>query len=172
MEKLGFFGGCFNPVTNAHISLIKDAIEKEKLSKVYFVPMGDLYYKDDLIPVKHRIEMLNLAIKDERKMDILEISNKNSKMSAIDSFRIIDQKFHNCERFFIMGSDNYKKITTWKESEELLHNYKYIVLDRENGNAKDISASLVREKIKCNEISNNLIPLQVLQYIKNNNLYR
>ena len=23
MEKIGFFGGCFNPITNAHVNLIK-----------------------------------------------------------------------------------------------------------------------------------------------------
>ena len=171
MEKLDFFGGCFNPITNAHVSLIKNVIEKENLSKVYFVPMGDFYCKENLIPLNYRIEMIKLAIQDERKMDILDISNKKYKMSAIDSFRIIDKQFENYERFFIMGSDNYKKIHTWKESEELLHNYKYIVLDRENGIAKEISASLVREKIKCNEKLNELIPLSVMQYIKNNNLY-
>ena len=171
-ERIGFFGGCFNPVTKAHVSLIKDVIKKNDLDKVYFVPMGDLYSKEDLIPAKHRIAMLEFALQNEDKMEVLNISNNNSKMSAIDSFKIIDEKFKNCERFFIMGSDNYKKIHTWKESEKLLCNYKYIVLDRENGNTKDISASLVREKIKIDEISNDLISEQVIQYIKNNNLYR
>lgn len=172
MEKLGFFGGCFNPVTKAHIDLIRDVIEKENLSKVYFVPMGDLYSKKELIPAKHRIAMLEFAIQNEDKMEILDISNNNSKMSAIDSFKLIDEKFEDSERFFIMGSDNYKKISTWKDAETLLHNYKYIVLDRENGNTKDISSSLVRKMIIKNEKYDNLISEQVIQYIKNNDLYR
>ena len=39
--KIGFFGGCFNPPTNAHIALAKEAIIQSKLDKVIFVPMGD-----------------------------------------------------------------------------------------------------------------------------------
>lgn len=172
MERLGFFGGCFNPVTKAHVSLIKDVIKKNDLDKVYFVPMGDLYSKEDLIPAKHRIAMLEFALQNEDKMEILDISNNNSKMSAIDSFKLIDEKFKNCERFFIMGSDNYKKIPNWKESEKLMKDYKYIILDRENGENKGISSSVVREKIKSDEFADDLISDKVVEYIKNNNLYR
>ena len=172
MERLGFFGGCFNPVTKAHVSLIKDVIKKNDLDKVYFVPMGDLYSKEDLIPAKHRIAMLEFALQNEDKMEILNISNNNSKMSAIDSFKLIDEKFKNCERFFIMGSDNYKKIPNWKESEKLMKDYKYIILDRENGENKGISSSVVREKIKSDEFADDLISDKVVEYIKNNNLYR
>ena len=46
MIKLGFFGGCFNPPTIAHLEIALKAIEIEKLDKVYFVPMGDYYKKD------------------------------------------------------------------------------------------------------------------------------
>ena len=172
MIKLGFFGGSFNPVTNAHLDLIKDVIKKENLSKVYFVPMGNFYHKKDLIPSKHRIEMLKLALKNEDKIEILDISNNTKEMCAIDSFQIIDEKFKDYERFFIMGSDNYKKISNWKESEKLIHDYKYIILDRRSGDTKDISASLVREKLKNGETANELIPKQIIEYIKQNNLYR
>ena len=172
MERLGFFGGCFNPVTKAHIDLIRDVIEMKNLNMVYFVPMGDFYSKDDLIPVKHRIKMLELAIQNEDKMEILNISNNNSKMNAIDSFKVIDEQFNDCERFFIMGSDTYKKMFTWRDAEKLMQNYKYIVLDREKGNTKDISSSLARKKIKDNENYSDLVTEQVIQYIKTNNLYK
>lgn len=171
-SKLGFFGGCFNPITNAHLGLIKDVIEKENLSKVYFVPMGDLYQKKDLIPLKHRIKMLELALETQEKMDILNISNQDKKMYAIDTFKIIDKKFSDAQRFFIMGSDNYTNICNWKNSEDLMNQYNYIILDRENGNTKDISSSVVREKIKLDEDIKNLIPEQIIEYIKQNNLYK
>ena len=172
MDKVGFFGGCFNPITNAHLQLIKQIIEKENLSKVYFVPMGDLYKKKDLIHVDTRIEMLKLAFKNEPKIDILNISNNQKKTCAIDTFKIIDESFPKVQRFFIMGSDNYNKIADWKDSEELLKNYKYIILDRERGNTKDISSSIVREKVKKGESIENLVPEAVEKYIKQNNLYK
>ena len=172
MERIGFFGGCFNPITNAHINLIKEVIEKENLSKVYFVPMGDLYDKEDLISLKNRIEMLKIAFEGEQKLDILDISNKTEKTYAIDTFRKIDEKFAGYQRFFIMGSDNYKKLGEWKSHQELIHNYKYIILDREGGEMKDISSSMIRNKIKANENIYDLIPKDVVKYIEQKNLYK
>lgn len=129
-NRIGFFGGCFNPVTNAHLQLIEKVIKQENLDKVYFVPMGDLYEKKELIPLTHRIKMLELAFENQDKMEILNISNTNQKTSAIDTFQMIDEKFPEAERFFIMGSDNFEKMKTWKNSEELMKKYQYIVLDR------------------------------------------
>lgn len=45
MKKYGFFGGCFNPVTKAHVELALEIVNKYKLDKVVFVPMGDKYDK-------------------------------------------------------------------------------------------------------------------------------
>lgn len=46
--KIGFFGGCFNPPTIAHINLAKKVLEKCNLDKLIFVPIGDFYSKKDL----------------------------------------------------------------------------------------------------------------------------
>lgn len=47
--KIGFFGGCFNPPTIAHIELANIAIQVAGLDKLFFVPMGNCYKKDELI---------------------------------------------------------------------------------------------------------------------------
>lgn len=170
-NRIGFFGGCFNPITNAHVGLIKQVIEKEHLEKVYFVPMGDWYAKEELISLEHRMNMLSLAFEKENKMEILNISNGKSKTCAIDTFQIIDEAFPKAERFFIMGSDNYKQIHTWKNAEKL-NQYRYIVLDREQGSLKNVSSSLVRNKIKQGQKIENLLPNQVLKYIEQKKLYK
>ena len=169
MKNIGFFGGCFNPPTIAHIELIEKAIQEYNLDKVYFVPMGDLYKKESLIPAFHRVNMLKLAIKSNPKLDILSTSvNSQKELQAIDTFKIIQKEFSNTNNFFIMGSDNFEKIKFWKNSEELLNNYQYIILKRDN----TISSSSVREKIKNNKDTNNLISKDVEQYILDNKLYK
>lgn len=171
-NKIGFFGGCFNPVTNAHIELITEVIKQENLDKVYFVPMGDLYEKKDLISLEHRIKMLELAFEKQDKMEILNISNNDKKTCAIDTFQRIDAKFPKAERFFIMGSDNYENMAKWKNAENLIKNYQYIILDRKNGNLRNISSSMIRKKIKQGEAVEDLIPNQIIEYIKQKNLYK
>lgn len=183
-KRLGFFGGCFNPPTIAHIKLIEKTIETANLDKVYFVPMGDLYEKNGLVQIQHRVNMLNLAIKNNPKLAVSDIQfSNNKKMHAIDTFKLININFNQSENFFIMGSDNFKELTKWKNSEELLKNYKYIILDRGNFESKDvivikssdelkeISSSKIREKIKNKENIENVIIKDIENYILENNLY-
>lgn len=172
-EKIGFFGGCFNPLTYAHINLIKNVIEKEKLDKVYFVPMGNNYDKNELIDFSHRKNMIDLAIENEEKMGVLDFLDKiEHKMYAIDTFKLIDEKFKLAERYFIMGTDNFEKINNWKDSEKLKSDYKYIILDRNTpSNTKEISSSTVRKNIKENKKIDELVPEKVMTYIYNNKLY-
>ncbi len=65
--RIGFFGGCFNPPTNAHINLAKKALKECNLDKVIFVPVGDFYDKKELELAKHRYNMLEIACKRNRK---------------------------------------------------------------------------------------------------------
>lgn len=167
MKRLGFFGGCFNPPTIAHIELIKKAIIDNDLDMVYFVPMGDLYKKEQLIPAVHRVNMLKIAIQEN--MEILTISVDSKKeLQAIDTFKIIQKRFSRSDNYFIMGSDNFEKMKFWKNSNELLNNYKYIILKRNN----NISSSMVREKIKNGEEVSQFICKDVEQYILENELYK
>ena len=171
MSRFGFFGGSFNPITKAHIDLILEAIDKYNLDKVYFVPMNDMYKKQGLLPLNVRSEMLKLALDDYLdKMDIFLLNN-DKEYKAIDSFKIIDSKFEKDERFFIMGSDNYKNIENWKDYEKL-KKYNFIVLDRENeSKTKDIISTIVRNYIKDRKDISVFLPNKVVKYIENNNLY-
>jgi len=174
--KIGFFGGCFNPVTIAHIKLIENVIKQNKLDKVYFVPMGNSYkyMKTELVDLKYRVEMLELALKDYEKIDVLNILEDESKrMHAIDTFKIIDKMFEKEKRIYIMGSDNYEDMINWKDSDKLFSNYEYIILDRNiESETKNISSSLVREKVNLEESIDGLVPDIVKEYIEKNGLYK
>lgn len=169
MKKVGFFGGCFNPPTNTHLNLAEDLITKGTLDKVVFVPVGDYYEKQDLVPAIHRYNMLKIACKDIDSLEVEEIASLHrDKLFATDTFELIYEKYHKeAEIYFIMGSDNYEKMPTWKNYEEIKDKYKYIILDR----TEDISSTDIRNKIKQGESVSDYLNEKVLEYIKENNLY-
>ncbi|MDR0978893.1 MAG: nicotinate (nicotinamide) nucleotide adenylyltransferase [Lachnospiraceae bacterium] len=196
MSKIGLFGGTFNPPTTAHINLANKIIEELELEKIVFMPMGDSYKKEGIIEAKHRYKMLQIAVKGSAKLQVsdLEISTEKS-LDAIDAFKLIQNEYKNNELFFIMGADNFKNIEEWKSSEELITNYNYIVIERENINLKDIiskskslkeneknfyivenkeyesiSASTIRKNIQSIEIKK-YVAEEILDYINNNGLY-
>lgn len=197
--KIGFFGGCFNPPTNAHINLVKLAIKRCKLDKAIFVPVGDSYYKKDLAKARDRYNMLEILCKNEENIEVSDIELKEKrKLFAIDAFKLIEEKYIDNDIYFIMGADNFINILKWKNFDELITKYKYIVFDRayinlkeyineneilkknkskiqiiENSDYTNCSSSDIRDNLKNKNVKNNeLISKEILDYIMQNNLYK
>lgn len=171
MEKIGFFGGCFNPPTSIHIELANNLIKTKKLDKVIFIPVNDTYIKNGLISAEHRLNMLKLAIKDYNNLEVDDIEiQENRKLFAVDAFELIKQKYSKiCETFFIMGSDNFEKMINWKDYSKI-KDQKYIVIKR---NKNEISSTQIRKMIanNNNEVQKYLSK-EVYEYIKKNELYK
>lgn len=186
MSKLGFFGGCFNPPTIAHMKIVEEAIKEFELEKLIIIPMGDKYDKKDLISFEHRYQMLLKMFENNSKVKISNMQENQQKRSyAIDSFNFIDEEYRNQERFFIMGLDNYANIDKWRAANKLIKNHKFIVFKRNNINIQNddenihfldidlnISSTDVRNKIKKEESLENLLTKEIIEYIHENELYK
>lgn len=170
------------------MNLAKILINQFDLDKVIFVPVGNYYEKEDLIDAKHRYNMLKLAIDD--KMDVEEIAIESKiKLYATDTFELIREKYKNDDIFFIMGSDNFRQMPTWKNYAKLIREYKIIVIERErkairHENAENIieyipttlaqiDSTQIRDMIKNNEENvKKYLNTKVYEYIKENELYK
>lgn len=176
MERIGFFGGCFNPPTNMHINIANNLIKEGKLDKVIFVPMNDFYEKEGLIGASHRYNMLKLALEkyNNLKVDDIEIK-ENRKLFAVDAFEVIHKSdfVKNTKKeniFLILGSDNYSKMPNWKNYDKIKDKYNYIVINRDKN---QISSTKIREMIKDNDKKViEYLPKEVYRYIIKNALYK
>ena len=196
MKKIGFYGGCFNPPTKAHIEMAKKAIKECDLDEVVFVPVGDSYKKQELAQGIDRYNMLKIACEGNDKLKVSDIEIRSShKYNAIDIFEIISNKYKDDNRFFLMGVDNLSKMSDWKESKKLIENYNYIIFERNNIDAnliiennemlennkenfeiiknndyKEISSTNIRESIKIGKKPED-INEKVYKYIIDNKIY-
>ncbi|MBO4815830.1 MAG: nicotinate-nicotinamide nucleotide adenylyltransferase [Clostridia bacterium] len=176
MKRIGFFGGCFNPPNTLHIEIANNLIKEGKLDKVVFVPVNNYYKKQGLIDEKHRYNMLKLAIKDYKNLEVDDIEIKESRiLYAVDAFEIIkNSSFINRddkdEVYFIMGSDNFIKMPMWKDYNKIKDKYKYIIIDR---NKNDITSTKIREMIyRDDEDVKEFLNKDVYEYIVSNQLYK
>jgi cytidyltransferase-like protein len=81
------FGGSFNPPTIAHISIAIELLKEKNIEKVIFVPVGNQYKKNDLIDVKHRMDMLKQYFEDNSELEISDIFAKTDEtLETIDFF--------------------------------------------------------------------------------------
>ncbi len=196
MSKIGFYGGSFNPPTKAHIELAKKVIKECSLDKVIFVPVGDLYEKEGMAKAIHRYNMLEIASNREVNLQVSDIEIRETKnYKTIEIFEILKNEYRKEEIYFIMGADNLQKLPFWHESNKLVSDYNYIILDRGLTKTKDIiennellkknekrftiisniefydcSSTTIREQIKKGENPENLDD-GVYSYIRENNIY-
>jgi len=199
MEKIGFFGGSFNPPTNAHLEIAKTALEEMELDKVYFVPMGNTYKKPGLIDEKLRYEMLQIACAKYEKIDVENIElNLTKSLTTIEAFKRIESKYSKTQNYYIMGADNFLKLPNWQNAEELITNYKLIVFARKGEELSDLinnnklinshltninllkienniscSSGIIRDLIKegKNEIAKKYTEERIVEFINKNKLY-
>lgn len=151
------------------------------------MPVGNYYEKNELIDAKHRYNMLKLAIEDNMEVEKIAIESK-IKLYASDTFKLIKEKYNKDDIFFIMGSDNFRKMPTWKNYEELKTNYNIIVIERERKKIRhenpknimefipeqlaEIDSTHIRKMIKNNEKdAKKYLNSKVYEYIKENKLY-
>lgn len=199
MKKYGFFGGSFNPVTNAHLNIAKLVQEKYNLDKVVFVPMGDHYPKLELAKEEHRYEMLKIATRKEEKLEVSNIElNLPNSLTMLQAFEKIQKQYREIKPYFIIGSDNLNKLVGLSDFEILATNYEFIVIGRNNINIQEkfslnpilerfkahfnilednpyenISATSARNALKNGNSSDisNIISCEVEEYIRKNKIY-
>lgn len=193
--KIGIFGGCFNPPHIKHTKIAFDLIYHNYLDKVIYVPTGDNYVKRDLINLKDRIHMLELIFKDNKNIEISDISKDNDYQYTYQVLDYFNRIYPNDEIYFICGTDNLKQFINWKKYNYILEKYKLIVLKRDSDDINDIicnfyieyinkfviinnkengiSSSIIREYIKDNKynLCRDYVDELVLDYIKEKKLY-
>lgn len=198
MKKYGFFGGSFNPVTKAHVDLAIEIVEKYNLDKVIFVPVGNHYIKEGLINEKHRYNMLKIATGKYKVLEVSDIElNQDKNLTTLEAFRKIEEQYEEIEKYYIIGGDNLYKILSSEDSDALINNYKYIVIQRNTKEIKDLINTnkeiienknnfIIMENIKHSETSSTkvrngiteknkkvaeIMDTEVLDYIEKNKLY-
>ena len=174
--KIGIFGGSFNPPHKMHKQIALELIEKGYVNKVIYVPTGNKYNKKDLIDANE-----NLLISDYEIKNVLTYTYQ-----TLDYFKNL---YPNDKIYFICGTDNLRELTTWKNYEYILNNYKIIAIARYNDNIKDIVKDLntnniiiskiITQNISSTKIRNSLkqrkytldLDNGVMSYIKKRKLY-
>ena len=197
-RKIVVFGGSFNPPLNSHFSLAEQIVnEYEEVEKVVFVPVNNLYEKENLLGNEHRYNMLKLVIDKNPNFELsrVELDSKRP-LYTIETLLILKDKYLQYDILFTIGSDNLKQLDSWKKVEELVTKFKILVLERDeddidkiiqsndflkahkdsfikvkNNVRSNLSSTFVRNKIKEGKSIRYLTPDEVVNYMKENNLF-
>lgn len=133
-NRLGLFGGSFNPIHNGHLTIAHDVRRLMHLTRILFVPTGNPPHKHNrsLAPAPARLEMVRRAIADTPEFDVSAIEiNRTGKSYSIDTVRDIQEQYGQpVELFFIIGLDAFLDFPTWRNPKEILRICHVVVVPR------------------------------------------
>ena len=147
MERIGIYGGTFNPPHIGHIQAAKQAVSALGLSKLLLIP--DRIAPHKVMPGnsatgEQRLQMLALATVDCPQMQVSDIELRREGISyTYETIAQLRQLYPDRELVLLMGSDMFLSFHTWKHPEEILKNATLGVFYRGDKGEKDA----IREKM-------------------------
>ena len=198
--KIGIFGGAFNPVHNGHIKLAENYFNELELDKLIFIPTAVPPHKasSNLVPAQMRLDMLKLAIGDNKNFDISLIEfERDGKSYTYDTLKQLEKKYHGCEFYLIIGADQFLSFHLWYKWQDILKMVTLCTAARENEEEKQkikeyaqrlegmddgkfyllkapvirVSSSEVREKLSMGTDISDLVNEKVYNYIIEKGIY-
>jgi len=131
-KRVGLFGGTFNPVHLGHLRGAEEIREVFHLDEVIFVPSSIPPHKmtERVIEASHRLEMVRLAVSGNPYFSVSDVEiSRPGKSYSIETIKYFLEKRQDAF-FFILGSDAFSDIETWKEFQNLFLLCHFIVMTR------------------------------------------
>ncbi len=122
-ERLGVFGGTFDPPHLGHLILAAEARAQLSLDRLLWVLTSVPPHKlgQPITPLEDRLAMLQRALKDEPAFEIsrVDIDRPGPHYSA-DTMRLLRNANPGATLAFLIGEDSLRDLTTWHEPAELV----------------------------------------------------
>jgi len=189
LKRIGLFGGSFDPVHNAHLSLAKAAVRDLSLDELRWIPAGHPWQKTRVVTsAGHREAMVALAIEGEPRfvLDRIELDRPGPSYT-LDTVRALQAVQPGAQWFLIVGQDQQAGLPTWHGIDELLRLITLAVAQRPGAPEVTASAAAVRSielppmMLSSTELRarcaaglpiNEMVPAKVARYIDQHGLYR
>ena len=122
-ERIGVFGGSFDPVHMGHLTIAQDAVEQLELDRLIFIPAAVPPHKQNqvLADGRHRLEMLQLATESNLSFEVSDLELRRGGVSyTFETMQQVRADHPGAELFFIVGLDSLTILHSWRNVEQLL----------------------------------------------------
>ncbi len=204
---IGIYGGTFDPIHNGHLHVIKQLLQSHRVDRIIVIPAGEPQLREKPIASSSdRLEMCKIAVdsltavRDRVEVSAIEVE-RDRPSYAIETVETLLKSHPGKEFAWIIGSDAFRRIDQWHESERLRELISFIVIERPESGAGDgsendfnndsdtdfddvfndvdgeeidalqISATEIRKRLHSRQSVSDMVSPPVLSYIESNGLY-
>ena len=124
MERIGIYGGTFNPPHLGHIQAAKAAVQALDLTRLLLIPDNIAPHKE-LPPgspaPEQRLEMLRLATQDAPELEVSDLELRREGVSyTFETVLALSEQYPEAQLFLLMGTDMFVSFDTWKNTDIIL----------------------------------------------------
>lgn len=199
-KHIGLYFGSFNPIHMGHMTVANTAMAQTDLDEIWFVvsPKNPAKVRSgELEEVSHRLEMVKLSIAGINPNYFacdVEFDMPRTSYTA-DTLSKLRDLYPEVKFSIVAGTDTQRKMGNyWRKREEILDMHGIIVYPREVSKKDskwkltdkahsastylrdvptiNVSATMIRENIQSNNSNKGLISDAVIDYIKDNGLFK
>jgi nicotinate-nucleotide adenylyltransferase len=194
-RRIGVYGGSFDPPHLAHLALARVARDTLALDELRLMTAGQPWQKAGVLraPAAAREAMLQLLVAQEPglMLDPRELQREGPSYT-VDTLRELAAEQPGAELFLVVGADQFDKLDTWREADEISRLATLAVAARagqairtptswaDSGRAWrelplpriDITSTEVRRRIAAGDPIAPLVGEAVAGYIDQHQLYR
>ncbi|SMC94371.1 nicotinate-nucleotide adenylyltransferase [Desulfocicer vacuolatum DSM 3385] len=153
--KEGLFGGTFNPLHNGHIKVITHVKKAFAIDRIHLIPSAVPPHKpiENLAPARDRLEMIQKTVASIPGLcaSDLEIRRTGPSFTIDTVTQFINTTDHDTDPYFILGTDAFFDMDTWKQTCEIFEKTNIIIMTRagERRKLRDI-ADFLASQVPCN----------------------
>jgi len=198
-ERIGLFGGTFDPPHLGHLILASEAKSQLGLTRLLWTVTPDPPHKQDqlITALEHRLAMVRLAIEDDPSFELSEVElDRPGPHYTLDTIRLVAQQNPEAEIVPVIGGDSLQDLPTWHKPRELVYAAHWVgvmrrpgeevnleQLERELPGIKskvhyvdapllEIASREIRSRVADGRPFRYYLPNPVYEYINEHHLYR
>ena len=193
LQRVGMFGGAFDPPHRAHVALARLATRELALDRLHVLPTGNAWHKArELTAAEHRLAMTRLAFEGlpQVRVDDRELRRAGATYS-VDTLRELRAEYPGAQLHLLMGEDQAAGFTRWHAWDEIARLAVLCVAGRGTGEGLAALRALpgvrvqalplppmadsstdIRTRLAARQDVADLVAPAVASYIESHHLYR
>ena len=134
MERIGIYGGTFNPPHIGHMSAARQAVGALRLDRLLLIPDRIAPHKtlpEGSATPEQRLKMLQIATKDCSQLEVsdMELQREGTSYTYL-TILALRKQYPDAQLVLIMGTDMFLSFDKWKNPDVILQNASLGVLYR------------------------------------------
>lgn len=190
-EKIGLFGGSFDPIHTGHLILAQAAVNVAGLARVIFIPTATPPHKRDvsLTDIETRTRMVELAIGGNPRFELSRIEAARGVSYTYRTVRAYaDTGYGKEEIHLLIGGDMLEEMDEWRKPGEIFSRATILVMLRPGharlpalpreaavicmtAGANAISSRSIRALVREGKSIRYLVPEAIERFIASHSLY-